>query len=127
MWTTVGKLLRCGCPPTILRKITKIVIDAIDAQTRRWVAHVGVEIFKSQPARANRDAAAAVIGIDSASRVKTARLHATPALVGAIARQAVLREELSSPFCRHFFIKAAAALRASAPQTPSLYDALDAA
>src|SRR5262249_36668568 len=86
--------------------------DAVEAHAGRWVAHVGIKIFKDQPALANGDATAAVPGV---SRVKAARLHVLPAIVGATATQAVLG------------VGAAAAFRASALQIASAYDAFAAA
>jgi hypothetical protein len=56
----------------IPQRVWAIVVDAIEGQTERRIAHVGVEIFKAKPVFADGNAATAVIGVSIVFWIKTA-------------------------------------------------------
>src|SRR5262249_40680478 len=88
--TTVGDLHRWGCPSAIPRRVGAVVVDAIDGQAGRRIAHIGIEIFEAQPVFANRDAATAVIGIAFIVWIKATLQHGTPNPVNSGPTHAVL-------------------------------------
>lgn len=58
----VVALLNTSCPATVVWRVTKIVIDAVNAIFAGWtLTHIGVKIFKTfSPAITNRDAAPSI-------------------------------------------------------------------
>lgn len=80
---SILRLLARGGPATVLRSIRSIVVDAVDRVRRgRPLAHVFEERREAlQPARADGDAASAVLGIVRSALVQAAILHAAPSLV----------------------------------------------
>src|SRR5262249_47475632 len=87
--STIGVLHRSGRPAAIARFVIAVVIDAIDGQARRWIAHIGVEVFEATPSLADGDAAASVIVVAWIVRIQTAVEHICPATESASLRHTV--------------------------------------
>jgi hypothetical protein len=50
-------------PSAIAGLVSPVVVDAVNSQSRRWLAHVSEDVFEGLPSFANRDAARAVTGV----------------------------------------------------------------
>src|SRR6185312_4783204 len=76
--TTIVRLLDMRSPATIFGGIASVVVNAINRFLRRHLAHVGEEIIKFRPSRADRDTSVTIERI-----VSTAADHRVPNRVGS--------------------------------------------
>lgn len=82
----VPLLLNGRRPSTIRRLVMPVIVNPVDARTRRPAAHVGQEVGEVQPAVTDANASAAVAGILRVVRIETSPLHVHPDHVGPAAR-----------------------------------------
>lgn len=69
------------CPTAIIRMVIAIIILSVQCETMGTLSHIGEEVLKVVPSRANLDAATAIVAITfSPRRVATAH-HCAPDMV----------------------------------------------
>jgi hypothetical protein len=99
-------------PTAIAGLVISIVVDAVDSQTRRRLAHIGEKALELTPSFANSDASTAIAGKSNMMRVGATFEHSRPASVAGCLR-AVLRMAV---FQETGVLQTAAASGASAPE-----------
>lgn len=67
----------CG-PATILRGITRVIVDSLQRHIRRSFAHVREEIWEDEPAVTNRDTAPSIARVSRVGWLQTSGPHAPP-------------------------------------------------
>lgn len=107
-WPSILRLfLRCG-PAAVAWLVITIVVHPVNGVQRRWpMAHIGKEIFKSQPTVTNFDSSPAIVFPMIAMRVSATSQHSGPyhifGLCFAVARGPMSESQSS---CDHFSAEA---------------------
>jgi len=79
---TIRRLLRAGGPAAVFRHIVSVIVDAVNACSRRALSHIRQEVLKRlNPTRADLDAPASIPVIPGGRRVVASVLHRLPRLV----------------------------------------------
>ena len=79
----VSRLLRCGCPTTVVRPVAPPPVDPVHSAPGRSLAHVGEEIVKAlPPSIADDNASGAVLMERRRLRIVTALNHRRPRAIG---------------------------------------------
>ena len=78
------KCLLGSCRPAAVSGfVSSIIVNPVNGQVRRGLAHVGEKIFKSQPSLADRNPSSAVVFVACASGPLATLNHASPDSIGA--------------------------------------------
>ena len=82
LWARVYSLFVPSSPPAILRRVTAVIVAAVERLVFRSRAHVSVEVFKTfQPTLAHRNAATSIVGIVLSVSVVASLFHTRPDVV----------------------------------------------
>lgn len=72
-------LSKIVCPPTVVLRVTGVIVDAVQRVACRALAHVGVEIFKRAPSFANGYPSTAITTVVRRIRIGASGHHCAPA------------------------------------------------
>lgn len=88
--SSIVRLNDCDSPSAILRRIWPIIVPAIKCMFGWWIAHIGIEILKGCPSRADLDSSSTVSRI---SYIAAPVYHAVPLFINPSFRHAVLKSK----------------------------------
>lgn len=81
-WAPIVGLLNCRGPSAIPGRVWPVIVDTVDAVTRRWTRpHVGVEPLEGFPLGTDGNPATAVVLITTVTWVSASRPHGHPDLI----------------------------------------------
>lgn len=110
-------LLKMGRPPTVVRRVIAVVVDPVNSQARRHLAHIGEEVgeaVRPRPPLTDGYTASSVILKAAHPRVRAARFHRLPTAVCRSPRH-VMGQVLRPPY----FIPQAATRRCLSAAEPA--------
>ncbi len=79
----VTVLLSLSSPAAVPRFVVPVVVDPVDRRAIRARSHVGEEVLELEPAFADRDPPAAIVGVRGVPRIEAAAHHPLPRMMSA--------------------------------------------
>lgn len=97
--TSIVGLSLTSSPFAVIRLVVAIVVTTLKRLLSRTLAHVGKEVFKLLPSRADHDAASSIVSKLRAAWIRAARNHALPNDMGLRAAPSMSARAPSGLFC----------------------------
>lgn len=116
----VALLLFMGGPSAVVRRVTEMVVHALDCMARRALSHVGVEVFKPEPSLRNGYPSAAIKRKGLMVWVRATLDHRVPCSIATVAVSKGCQPVNAGPFN----LKTSATLGVSATEVPGLNECL---
>ena len=102
----VVSLLSMSCPAAITWLVVTVVVDAVERQSLLRIPHIGKEVFKVLPSRADHDSAATIAVVSGVAGARASINHVLPRPVGSAVRHGVPMAEI--PLFRDVSLEATA-------------------